>query len=124
VIAPPRCDVEACLMCQAPVFTCELGECPEGFDHRAGSQLTSGAWVCSETCWESASTWPPKVDRRLIVHRGIALLAMVLVLTSFFAPVLEWRAALALAGTTAALIGIVFYLCELLPPAGRGGVRS
>jgi hypothetical protein len=124
MIAPPRCEVEACVVCSAPVFTCELGECPEAFEHQTGGQLVSGAWVCSEMCWETATAWPPKLDAKLLVHRGIGLLGMVLVLTSFFAPVMAWRAALALSGVTAALVGLVFYLCELLPPAGGGGVRS
>jgi hypothetical protein len=49
------CEFEKCSICGSEVCTSEFdgdGSCPVHLD---GCQLHSGAWVCSEVCWELAS---------------------------------------------------------------------
>lgn len=118
------CPIEACVICRAPVHTCELGECPEGERHMAGGELSSGGWVCSETCWETATAWPPKRDRLTTLRRVLAGLALSLAATSFMVPAAGPQLGVALSGLLAALLCALFALLEKLPAESSGTVAS
>lgn len=125
MIAARPCGIEACLICSAPVFTCELGDCPEGFEHQEGGKLVSGAWVCSETCWETATVFPPRVDRSLIVHRVVGLAMVWLCLFGMFlAQPIARQQALGLSIIVTALWGLIHWALTKLPPEPRGTVTS
>lgn len=121
------CPTEACVICHAPVYTCELGECPEGEDgrHMAGGELSSGGWVCSEACDEAATAWPPRVDRRLIAHRVFGLVMVWLcVFWMFLAQPVARQQALGLSMIVTALWGLIHWALTKLPPEPRGRVTS
>lgn len=114
-----RCQTAPCVICEAPVHTCELGECPDGADmaHMDGGQLGSGAWVCSEACWETASAWPPPVDRERIAKRALGLFMVWLCCFGLFVsqPIPLLRAT-ALSLIVAALWGLIHWAAMRLPP--------
>ena len=56
----PKAPSVQCCICQKEVKTCER-ETPDGNDytcpaHPDGAELSDGQWVCSEECWDIATT--------------------------------------------------------------------
>lgn len=120
-VAP--CPTTECVVCSAVVFACELDSCPVG--HLDGGQLTSGGWCCSEKCWESATAWPPPMDRALRLARlllAVAIFAGALVY--YLGTPLPLWLALPLAGILAGLIVGLLLLAEAAPAKGPGQVTG
>jgi hypothetical protein len=120
-----RCVMADCVVCRAAVHTCELAECPDGFLHFDGGQLSSGGWVCSERCWERATAWPRPMDRALGAARAMLALAIFVGAFVFYRQTpLPTIIALPLALILAGLFVAVLHLVEAAPSKGPGRVVS
>lgn len=120
------CPTAECVVCRAEVHTCDLSECPEGIGwHYDGVQLRSGAWVCSESCWEAATAWPRPMDRALGAARAMLAVAIFAGALVFYQGTpLPMGVALPLALILAGLFVAVLHLVEAAPAKGPGRIVS